>query len=549
MNARFFEFIKKHLPILTIFFLSLLIRILFPTFGSPALYTIPDEVPNYLASFEMIALRTIHTSSQYPPLGSYVLVPFYLLGYLYMKLSGSVQSVEEFKLFLLTHEGFLLFIPRLISAVFGSASIVIVYATAKLLTSRTAANWAAILSAFSLTHLQMSHIGKPWMPSQFFSLLAIYFIIRYIYLVKDSSKYIFYGAVSFAISIGFHFSALYAVLYALLTSIYYLFRRHVLAQSTSSLSILGFIPFFSLLLYRALMTYEYKASEFSGILLYNVEQGLVKGVFHYIKEFAFSEPLLFISFILSIFLFKKWPILFKSYFIYIVVYFLFISLTFYQSLRYLLPVIPFIAIIGGFALSYYLRTINNSIYKNMLVIGLSWTLVFPCFLWLSKFAEIPTFIQLQRWVNVKIASEELVASTAIRFSPFVPNKEAIERMQLHQPRAWQQLSFYNPTHQYPETVRDITYLDVTGHVQSIKEIITYMQTYNIKILVQSYWDPDDRISNNSSEFRLIQHFNPTNHLSPVPLANLLHGSVNIIELMRVERFGPFIDVLEFSTLL
>ena len=109
---------KYFVPIILL--VGFVIRVVNPNFGSPVLYVIPDEVPNYLAAWQMLANKSLVTSSQYPPLGSHIMLPFFILAYIYKLILHQVSTIEQFMLFLVTHEGYFMFIPRIISALFGT---------------------------------------------------------------------------------------------------------------------------------------------------------------------------------------------------------------------------------------------------------------------------------------------------------------------------------------------------------------------------------------------------------------------------------------------
>src|SRR3990170_3081512 len=115
-STNFWQSIKKDRLLLAILLIGLLLRGLNSTFGSPSLYVSNDEAIAHLSAFNMIANKTPVSISNYTPLGAYIQIPFLVASFLIMKISGLVSNVGDFELFVLTHEGYFLFIPRLISA-------------------------------------------------------------------------------------------------------------------------------------------------------------------------------------------------------------------------------------------------------------------------------------------------------------------------------------------------------------------------------------------------------------------------------------------------
>src|SRR3989344_2687408 len=197
LNSRdFWQSIKKDKYLLAAIFLGLLLRGLNPTFGSPSLYVSNDEAVAHLSAFNMIANKTPISIANYTPLGAYLQIPFLVASFMIMKISGLVSNVGDFELFVLTHEGYFLFIPRLISAFFGTLTILVIYKmTFALFKNRKTAIIAAFLTAVSFNLVHISHFGRPWAAALFFFILAVYLTIK--------SKW-FLSPIAVALSYGFH---------------------------------------------------------------------------------------------------------------------------------------------------------------------------------------------------------------------------------------------------------------------------------------------------------------------------------------------------------
>src|SRR3990167_2448700 len=165
----FWQSIKQDRFLLLALFTGLLLRGLNPTFGSPSLYISNDEAIAHLSAFNMIAEKTPISIANYTPLGAYVQIPFLILSFVAMKFYGYVQNISDFELFVLTHEGFFLFIPRLISALFGTLTILLIYKmTFKLFKHKQTALISAFFAAVSFNLVHISHFGRPWAAALFF---------------------------------------------------------------------------------------------------------------------------------------------------------------------------------------------------------------------------------------------------------------------------------------------------------------------------------------------------------------------------------------------
>src|SRR3990167_6793210 len=175
----FWRSIRRDQLLLSILLIGLVLRGLNPTFGSPSLYVSNDEAIAHLSAFNMIIKKTPISIANYTPLGAYVQLPFLVASFLIMKILGLVSNAGDFELFVLTHEGYFLFIPRLISAFFGTLTILVIYKmTFALFKNRKTAIIAAFLTAVSFNLVHISHFGRPWSTSMFFFLLAVYFVLK-----------------------------------------------------------------------------------------------------------------------------------------------------------------------------------------------------------------------------------------------------------------------------------------------------------------------------------------------------------------------------------
>src|SRR3989344_5441621 len=175
----FWQSIKKDKLLLLALLVGLLLRGLNSTFGSPSLYVSNDEAVAHLSAFNMLANKTPISIANYTPLGAYLQIPFLVASFLIMKISGLVSNIGDFELFVLTHEGYFLFIPRLISAFFGTLTILVIYKIAKMLfKNKQIAIIASFLTAVSFNLVHISHFGRPWSISMFFFLLAVYFVLK-----------------------------------------------------------------------------------------------------------------------------------------------------------------------------------------------------------------------------------------------------------------------------------------------------------------------------------------------------------------------------------
>src|SRR3989344_4321973 len=199
----FWQSIKRDRFLLLILFLGLLLRGLNPTFGSPSLSVSNDEAVAHLAAWNMLANKTPISIANYTPLGAYIQIPLLVLSYLAMRILGLVSSISDFELFVLTREGYFLFIPRLISALFGTLTILVIYKlTLFLFKEKKVAFIASFFTAVSFNLVHISHFGNPWSPALFFIALSVHFALK-----KQVVKSFIIGSISF----GFHQAGIFTL--------------------------------------------------------------------------------------------------------------------------------------------------------------------------------------------------------------------------------------------------------------------------------------------------------------------------------------------------
>src|SRR3989344_3494155 len=121
----------KNIPskyiLLYIVIIGFLLRVNNLMIGFPQLFVSNDEAIYHLSALNMIANKTLFTIGNYGPLGAYIQIPFLGLASFVMFFTGKIHSVGDLEFLLLTQEGYMLFIPRVISAMFGILSIIVLY--------------------------------------------------------------------------------------------------------------------------------------------------------------------------------------------------------------------------------------------------------------------------------------------------------------------------------------------------------------------------------------------------------------------------------------
>lgn len=344
---------NKNTYILTgILFFALTVRLAGLTYGLP-LWLHDDEAAFPLAALKMIQLKTIFPAAHfeefksvlyYPPYISYFYLPFFaiFLGIKYLFYSG-IQFTD----YLGTDLSGFFIIARLINILLGTISVYLVYKIIKnIWNDKLAASTGSFLLATSLIHSALSMTGRHWLPVSFIILLGFYFLTRSDWSFRR--RYISTGVlagVGMGVSSISGFLTVLMILGALLydrKSIWELAREKFLYAVVGGFILLALVPGW---LYPGSYGYsvDVTAKESKTIA------GLLVSPIMFLKPILLSEPILLIFAILGLIFAarKNWrlPLIF-------IIFWLVYSGAFYWIFRYehrfVLPLVPFMAILGGY---------------------------------------------------------------------------------------------------------------------------------------------------------------------------------------------------------
>jgi hypothetical protein len=332
------------------------VRVVGIGYGLP-LTLVGDEPPFILAALQMIQLHTLvpafHMDAftnilYYPPYLSYIyLIPFTAIAAVeYLLWHGgsalfSAHIVSDLSVFFLT--------TRLLSAALGAFSVYLVYRVAQsLYASRIGAAIAGFLLATSLIHESLSMVGRHWLPISFIFLLVFYILTRE---ELPKNRRIFYALLIAGIGMGVStFAVVTIVPLALWFFILSEMRMRTAIRDpwilSSAFVFLTLSPLPSLI-------YPYSQGFLSGVLVLHGQTtlfGFVTSPLQALMQYAYSEPVLIGLFLVGIGAFwlyhRRWFIFFVSFFLFYVL--LFYTVAAFET-RFLLPLVPVYALIGGYA--------------------------------------------------------------------------------------------------------------------------------------------------------------------------------------------------------
>ncbi len=142
--------------------------------GLPYLY-VPDESTMVGGALRMGATRSLQPSTFiYPALLMYLFAVEYAGLLVVGLLTGLFTSIAHFQEFAFTDPTLFYLLPRLAIALVGTATIPLIYVVGRRLYGRWAGVIAAGLLAASVMHVQMSHQARHWAPVTFWTLLVLW---------------------------------------------------------------------------------------------------------------------------------------------------------------------------------------------------------------------------------------------------------------------------------------------------------------------------------------------------------------------------------------
>ena len=144
----------------------------------------------------------------------------------------------------------------------------------------------------------------------------------------------------------------------------------------------------------------------------NVDSGesLLSSLAFYIPVLLEYEPILIILFLVSLpILFLRHRKVFYLLVLFIISYYLFIGLVLkLKAVRYILPIIPFLAIIAGYGFSYFLQRLSSKYLKNSLAVIFCLLFLFTPLYWDLSLLKPNTYVMAKKWVETNLPSGESI---------------------------------------------------------------------------------------------------------------------------------------------
>ena len=352
---------KANLTLLVILIVGAVVRFWGINFGLPGTECRPDETTIIQVVLGFFTGDLNPHFFNYPTLYMYIIFILYIGYYLLGLLVGQFSSISYFfATYSISPSAFYL-INRCFTAFLGTATIFVTYAMVKHLFNKKTGLIASLFLSLAYLHVRDSHFGVTDVPTTFFIMCAMLFIIKS-YKIKDLRNYMLAGIFT-GLAISTKYTAILLVLPMLLVHL-----LHVFEQGEKNIALYfdkRILIFTGLFIVVFLLTTPFALFDFSAFMadisyeMNHFNRGHVmllgKGWWYHLKFslfFGLGWSLFFASLIGMIVLIKTDIKKFLVLCSFPLVYYALIGKGNTVFVRYTMPLIPFLCITGSFLIAY-----------------------------------------------------------------------------------------------------------------------------------------------------------------------------------------------------
>lgn len=563
------EKIKSN-KIIWIILLALILNSIGIFYAYPMLRLVEDEVAIVSTVLKMIndfSLRPNFADNYYPAPVAYIYLPFYLIYFAVLFLLGVVHSIAELReVILLDYAGFKIILPlaRFISVMAGCLSVYLVYKISQILfKNKSVSLWAAFFTATSLIFVQLSHFGRIWIIQTLTVLFTIYFLSLILSAKKNDLKHYLISGFLIALSLGINLVG--GIIYFCFLFVHYSLNKGKGFVNTflrdgkfwmANLMVLfstAFIYFLHPATFYRYLGHYFKKEFTAGYITQSWDDSLIQGMnsaFYYIKVLWEYEPLLIIFFLISL------PILFlkerKPFYllgIFVLPYYLMMGPFLRRDcVRYILPIIPFLAIMAGYGFSYFLQRYSSRYFKNTLSIVFVLVFLFTPFYWSASLLKPNTFVLAKQWVENNLPDGESIINFELDNRLVLnENKKSLLLLSEFMPGAVSARERYLLTldeKNYPYPNYYILY-----RPEKMPEDFLSQNQFNY--LIVYWWNEKEKntvekkIAKLNYDLELVQGFYPNE--AGIDLTDLVNEMRQPLQLLTSIRYtGPYIEIYKIS---
>ncbi len=387
-----------------------------------------DETPTLLASLKMIGTHSLRAATPgyyYPALLSYIYLPFLVIFLGFGRLFGLFSDIKAMQEAVFFNLGIFIPVVRFVSVFLGTLSVYLSYKITRLLfNDKKTGLLAAFFVTISYFNVSNAHFAQTWTAQTFFILLALYFAIKFYKKDNPGAKDYIFGGLIVGVAFGINFVGI--------LSYFWFVLAHFLRNKKD-----GFVKIFIknksfwlmnlfLLLTMILVYYlnPYGLNNYLSRIMYPSADAAVgignssykpfsfsflKVLWFYIKNTVIQEPVFFaLALAGSVFLWLRNKIIFYFLVLWAILYYLMISPLTGAMGRYILPVVPLMAIItAGFIQARFSGFLNKKIVWICLIIISIYSIYFSI-LFDIRMLKQDTRVLARNWILENIPSGSII---------------------------------------------------------------------------------------------------------------------------------------------
>ncbi|MFA6393957.1 MAG: glycosyltransferase family 39 protein [Patescibacteria group bacterium] len=540
--------------------------------------TTGDEAPLLSAALKMIAshsLRPNYPSFYHLSLGAYLYLPFLAIALIAMRLSGlfpSLMALEQFG-----QVEFAKFLPlgRFISVITGLACLYFLYRISKnLFNNKLVSLLSVFLLSSSLLFVQASHFARVWLPQTLTVLLTLYMIFDFYQVPVAKMKHYLWCGFSIGLAFGTHVVGIFT--YISFLAAHYLKNRKERVKNIILNPYFWSANFIFVLVYLAvyfLNTYGFihylgglfpnpnkmlnLSETFSPLvdrsapLIPDGSNTITKSIFYYFGALWQSDPLLLVGALFGsvVMLIKKRDV-FLILASFVFVYFFAISSISIKIARYLLPILPVLALFSAFGLSWLYQWTNHKKATALLIAVLCLLSLYPPLLWDYKFLLPSSRLEATDWIYNNLPAGENI----INFDGHLElneNRQTIKDMTMYTSFATKKRLYLlnKPDEALP---KPNYYILSFPHYKKIpKEILDKKYDYFIISWLDKndfqYWQEKlKEVNVDPADISLVKRFPANATENDIGLD--LGGAIDkpLVNLLKIKQNGPIIDIYKIN---
>jgi hypothetical protein len=521
-------------------------------YAFPLKNLVGDEVTAMSAIFKMLndrSLRPDYPSFYHLPVIAYAQLPFYLCLLVFLRLSGLFSSLAELKDFVVLNYGSLLPFTRLLSAIFATGAVGMIYAVArKIFQSRRAALWASFFLGFNFMFFQVSHFGRAWALQILILLAAVYFYL--LFFEKKEPRWQDYFWVSFftALSFGVHLigAFVYLVFLALFISHY---GRQIFNWRAPQFKKFWLLQF-SFLLWAGLFYWLNP----SGFLIYFQQSGLEKtdaalnwtlgdNLSFYGQIFLTYDWLLAILVLPAIIWFwRRFQPLAIAFLTLIIVWVGSISYMMHSEPRFIVALMPFLILPASGLLDKAGNYLKNAWLRRVFGAAVILATLYLPILWSVKIIQTNTLVLARQWAMSALPPDAKILTNDAYLG--LPENQAAAEVMSATKEKWDNLERQMILAKKPEELSQPRFFVLTAGQWVNLENYEMLEPVSFDYLILSFWNPEEQAETYQDfpiEKKLAASFYPTDKVEELTdLANNLLNPFSTLN--KIKMSGPYVEI-------